>query len=192
VTKTTVDTRQLFGPIYEVEYELGLENQGDVTLTGLTLADDLAAAFVPATLFGTPVVTSTDFSVDTSYDGVSAIDLLNGTDSLAVGESGSLTLVARLDITNGGPAQGNTAYGQAGQIPTPVPSDDPFVTPDSSDDINPAPLSLLDTDGDGAPDNLESSTADRDGDGIPDSEDYDPTGYFYCEENGAILPGGRR
>ena len=64
------------------------------------------------------------------------------------------------------------------------------MTPDTGDDVNPAPLSLIDSDGDGAPDNFESASADRDGDGIPDSEDYDPTGYFYCEENGAILPGG--
>ena len=190
VTKTTVSTRQLFGPIYEVEYELGLENRGNVTLTDVQLADDLAAAFVPAALFDTPDVTSTDLSVDGNYDGVTLIDLLTGTDDLAVGQSGSLTLTARLDITNGGPAQGNTAYGRSNEITTPIPSDDPNVTPGTPGDVNPAPVLLIDTDGDGSPDNLESPTADRDGDGIPDSEDYDPTGYFYCEENGAILPGG--
>jgi len=190
VSKTTVSSRQLFGPIFEVEYEIGLENRGNVTLTDLTLNDDLAAAFAPAALVGTPVTSSEDLSVDTTYNGASLIALLNGTDSLSVGENGSLTLTARLDISNGGPAQGNTAYGQAGQIQTPIPSDDPLVTPDSDADVNPAPLLLLDTDGDGSPDNFESSSADRDGDGIPDSEDYDPTGYFYCEENGAILPGG--
>lgn len=47
-----------------------------------------------------------------------------------------------------------------------------------------------DSDGDGKPDNLESSSADRDGDGIPDAQDYDPQGYFYCQEDGAILTGG--
>jgi len=90
------------------------------------------AAFVPAALFDTPDVTSTDFSIDTNYDGVSLIDLLTGTDDLAVGQSGSLTLTARLDITNGGPAQGNTAYGRSNEITTPVPSDDPNVTPDTA------------------------------------------------------------
>ncbi len=190
ITKTTVSSRQLFGPIYEVQYEIGLENIGNVTLTNVTLEDDLAEAFAPASLFGTPVAESADLTVDTEYDGVSLIELLSGTDSLAVGENGTVQLTARLDITNGGPAQGNTAYGQTNQLSTPLPSNDPVVTPDTPGDVNPAPLSLIDTDGDGAPDNFESAAEDRDGDGIPDSEDYDPTGYFYCEENGAIIPGG--
>ena len=190
VIKTTVASRQLFGPIFEVEYALGLENSGNITLTNIQLEDDLAVAFAPAVIAGTPVVTSSDFAVNASYDGVSLIDLLTGTDSLAVGENGSLSLIARLDITNGGPTQGNTANGQSDEISTPVPSDDPNVTPGTPGDTNPAPLSLEDTDSDGVPDSFESGTDDRDGDGIPDSEDYDPTGYFYCEENGAILPGG--
>ncbi|MEP3892512.1 MAG: hypothetical protein ABJN52_00770 [Litorimonas sp.] len=190
VVKTTLSNRQLFGPIFEVEYQLDLENQGNVTLTNVQLDDDLTVAFAPATVFGTPEVASDELSIDTEYDGVSFIDLLTGTDSLSVGESKSLTLTARLDITNGGPAQGNTAFGQTDEVPDRVPSDDPGVTPETPSDVNPAPLSIIDTDGDGGPDNLESPVDDRDGDGIPDSEDYDPTGYFYCEENGAILPGG--
>ena len=190
VVKTTVASRQLFGPIFEVEYALSLENSGNVTLTNVQLDDDLAEAFAPATVVGTPVVESSDFAVNADYDGVTLIDLLTGTDSLAVGADGRLTLVARLDITNGGPAQGNSAYGQSDQLQTRIPSNDPNVTPGTPGDVNPAPLSLIDTDGDGVPDNLESAQTDRDGDGIPDSEDYDPTGYFYCEENGAILPGG--
>jgi hypothetical protein len=47
-----------------------------------------------------------------------------------------------------------------------------------------------DDDGDGIDDTLESPTADRDGDGIPDAVDYDPQGYFYCEDDGQILSGG--
>ncbi|CUH89335.1 hypothetical protein PH5382_03281 [Phaeobacter sp. CECT 5382] len=54
----------------------------------------------------------------------------------------------------------------------------------------PNPTPPADADGDGVPDNLESSTADRDGDGIPDAADYDPQGYFYCEDDGRILSGG--
>ncbi len=47
-----------------------------------------------------------------------------------------------------------------------------------------------DTDSDGAPDGLEGA-GDRDGDGIPDYLDYDPTGYFYDETTGQIIPGGQ-
>ncbi len=48
---------------------------------------------------------------------------------------------------------------------------------------------LVDSDDDGVVDNLEG-TGDRDGDGIADNVDYDPTGYFYDETNGQIIPGG--
>ncbi|MCD9149782.1 DUF7933 domain-containing protein [Pseudophaeobacter flagellatus] len=54
----------------------------------------------------------------------------------------------------------------------------------------PDPNPPADADGDGIPDHLESSSADRDGDGIVDSADYDPQGYFYCEDDGRILSGG--
>ena len=190
VTKTTTNTRQLFGPIFEVTYDLSLENTGNVTLTNVQLEDDLAASFAPATMFGSPVIEANGVTANGNYDGVTITDLLAGLDRLNVGEVANLTLTAQLDITNGGPAQGNTAYGTAAELSQPVPSDDFVVTPDSNDDTNPAPLVLTDADGDGAPDQFESPTADRDGDGIPDSMDYDPTGYFYCEENGSILAGG--
>jgi hypothetical protein len=53
------------------------------------------------------------------------------------------------------------------------------------------PASGTDLDGDGVADSVESSSADRDGDGIPDAQDYDPQGYFYCQADGRILPGGQ-
>lgn len=49
----------------------------------------------------------------------------------------------------------------------------------------------VDADGDGAFDDIESSTLDRDGDNIVDSQDYDPQGYFYCQADGRILSGGK-
>lgn len=54
----------------------------------------------------------------------------------------------------------------------------------------PNPFPLPDADGDGIPDILESAFNDADNDGIPDSEDFDPQGYFYCEDDGRIIPGG--
>ncbi|MEM7288796.1 MAG: hypothetical protein AAF412_00255 [Pseudomonadota bacterium] len=72
---------------------------------------------------------------------------------------------------------------------SPVPSDDPDVTPSDSSDNNPTVFTTTDQDDDGASDGVESSSADRDGDGTPDAQDYDPTGYFYCEEDGRILSG---
>ena len=42
-------------------------------------------------------------------------------------------------------------------------------------------------DDDGVDDSLEAT--DRDSDSIADDVDYDPTGYFYCEQTGEILTG---
>jgi len=193
VTKMASAPQQVFGPIYDVTYELDMANTGNVTLTDVSLEDNLSQALAPSLLVGTPEVTLSNFttgSANTAYNGLDNIELLAGGTSLAVGETGRVTLNVRIDTTSGGPAQGNTALGMNPELTAPTPSNDPNVTPDEPGDVNPTPLDILDTDGDGAPDGLESDTEDRDGDGIPDSEDFDPTGYFYCEENGNILTGG--
>jgi uncharacterized repeat protein (TIGR01451 family) len=193
VLKTARAPQQVFGPIYDVIYELEMENTGNVTLTDMSLEDNLTQALAPSTLIGTPQVSLADFTTgaaNDNYNGADNIELLAEGTSLAVGETGSVTLLVRIDTTEGGPAQGNTAVGANPELASPAPSNDPSVTPNETGDVNPTPLSIIDTDGDGAPDNFESDSEDRDGDGIPDSEDYDPTGYFYCEENGTILTGG--
>lgn len=48
---------------------------------------------------------------------------------------------------------------------------------------------VKDSDGDGVPDIAEEG--DRDGDSIPDGRDFDPTGYFYDQHTGEIIPGGK-
>jgi len=179
LTKNTTETVQAFGPLYDVTYVINAENTGNVTLNNFQVSDDLLSALAPATLFNTPSVSVSDINgatANTAYDGATNIDLLSGAPVLNVGDTGVITLTARIDTTNGSPAQPNTATGSSTEL-------DNILS-------NPASVSILDADGDGAPDNLESCTEDRDGDGIPDCEDYDPTGYFYCEENGQILSGG--
>ncbi|MEO8083675.1 MAG: hypothetical protein ABI780_07635, partial [Ardenticatenales bacterium] len=64
------------------------------------------------------------------------------------------------------------------------------------------PSDAIDTDHDGTPNYLDDDddgdgistadegTGDRDRDGVPDYLDFDPTGYFYDEVSGAIVPGG--
>jgi len=76
----------------------------------------------------------------------------------------------------GAPGPENTASSTSDQLAVPA--------------TGTATVEILDADGDGVPDFLEEGGGDRDGDGIPDQEDYDPTGYFYCEDNGRILSGG--
>ncbi|MGV6808272.1 MAG: IPTL-CTERM sorting domain-containing protein [bacterium] len=48
-----------------------------------------------------------------------------------------------------------------------------------------------DSDNDGIINYMEGYSTDRDGDNIADRFDYDPSGYFYCENSGKILTGGR-
>jgi len=194
LTKTVADPVHIAGSVFEATYTLTLANTGNTTLTNVQLDDDLAAALAPATLIGDPSVSYAGLvgngSVNPSYDGDGNIALLTSGLDLPVGQTATITIITRLDIASGSPASANTAFVTTDDVTTPVPSDDPNVTPGEPGDTNPTPFLPIDTDGDGAPDGVEDPTTDRDGDGIPDSEDYDPTGYFYCEENGQILTGG--
>jgi|GEM_PF-545931 len=192
VEKTVESRVQVGGPVYDVTYEIALINTGNVVLTDLALDDDLATHLAPATLFATPelsVVGLDESVLNAAYDGETNIGVLQAA-TLPAGESATVSILARIDTTNGGPALGNTAIATSSDLPAPVASDAPVVTPGEPTDVNPTPLIIVDTDGDGSPDDFESATEDRDGDGIPDNLDYDPTGYFYCEENGRILSGG--
>jgi len=194
VEKTVSSLQNISGSLFEATYQLVLRNTGNVTLTGLSLSDNLANALSPAMIAATPTVSMAGFSgtggQNPAYDGNAVTAIFVGDVRLAVGAEGIVTLVVRLDISTGTPAGGNTALGGSNETSAPVPSNDPGVTPGDDGDTNPTPLELQDSDGDGVPDGTESDTQDRDGDGIVDSEDYDPTGYFYCEEDGAILSGG--
>ncbi|RZV44458.1 MAG: DUF11 domain-containing protein, partial [Acidimicrobiales bacterium] len=193
LTKTIVDSIQVGGPIYDVIYQITATNSGNVSLTDVQIQDDLATILEPSVIYETPTAAISGFTggaVNVYFDGSNNLDLLTGSPSLPVGDMGVITLSVRIDTTNGGPALGNTAIGSSPELPDDIPSNDPSMTPDDDADTNPTLFSIADMDGDGAPDNLESLTGDRDGDGIPDAEDYDPTGYFYCEENGTILTGG--
>jgi len=193
VRKSVAEPVQRFGPIFDVTYAIKLQNTGNVTLTNVQLQDDLQTALAPATLHTPPTATVTGLNgatINPDFDGVTVLDILAGNPVLPVGETATVMINLGVDISNGGPEETNTAFGSSTVLPAPVPSDDPTITPGNEKDLNPTPLTLIDTDNDGSPDNFESPDEDRDGDGVPDSEDYDPTGYFYCEENGRILTGG--
>ena len=193
IEKTLVSLTQVFPLVYDVVYQIDLTNNGNVGLKDVQVTDDLSTTLAPGTIISTNV-TATGFAgaggANAAYNGSTVDELLEPNADLLLGASASLTLTARMDFTAGLPTQPNTAFVSSNEVPTPIPSNDPTVTPNDALDTNPTPNPLVDTDGDGTPDSLESASADRDGDGIVDSEDFDPTGYFYCEETSAILPGG--
>ncbi|AZV80673.1 hypothetical protein EBB79_22225 (plasmid) [Parasedimentitalea marina] len=187
---------------------IDLSGLGDGTLTlSVVLTDSANQAGTAATDTTTkntdaPTVTlsgptdaqSDPFTVDLTFGeavtglAASALIIDNGTasDLTGSGTSYSVTITPDHDGTvtlslPAGSAQDSTGNGNLVSNEIEVIAD---LT--GTPDPNPDP----DADGDGIPDNLESSTADRDGDGIVDSADYDPQGYFYCEDDGRILSGG--
>ena len=152
MTKSITESVQAFGPLYDVTYQIVTENTGNVTLTNLTLEDDLAQFLAPATIHTAPVIAASGFTTgtaNTNYDGVSDIQLLSGTPGLPVGDAGVVTLIVRIDTTNGGPAQPNTASSTSTEIQAPTES-------------NPVPLNIGDEDGDGSPCLLYTSPSPRD------------------------------
>jgi len=138
----------------------------------------------PSQIVGLPLVSVSGFSADNTangaYDGATSFDVLSGLGALAVGQTGTVDITVQLDFLSGFPGSANTASSTADQLPEPVTSE--------------AAVPIVDIDGDGVPDSLEISEigfgGDRDGDGINDAADYDPTGYFYCEDDGSIQSGG--
>lgn len=194
VEKQLIETVLEFPGYYKLKYRIVLTNTGQATLGPITLEDDLGAAVAPGLVYGKPAVTLSGFSgsggAHGGYDGVGNIQLLQGDVRLEPGQTGAVEIYLGFD-TEGQDIDGyNTAVATAPQLPGPVSSNDPVVTPDNPDDVQPTPVTMLDTDRDGSTDYYEVAAADRDGDGMMDPKDYDPTGYFYCESDGAILAGG--
>lgn len=169
----------LFPTINRVSFTVAVENDGNVTQTTLRVADDLAAFVTPATLLSAsyPVATTVaGFGAGTAnagFDGVSDTELLAGAATLALGDTGTITIT--LSYT-GAPANPNVAAARSDQLTAAVGS-------------NPVTVTQTDSDGDGVPDEIVG-TGDRDGGGIANAQDYDPTGTFYCEDDGRILSGG--
>ncbi len=182
VTKAAGTLQALFPTVDRVTFTITVENTGNVTQTRLRVADDLAAFLSPAQLLAETypvVVTATGFgagSANADYNGTTNKQLLTGNAVLAPGATGTIAVTLVYSTAAGQPGGRNIARVTGPQLPDPEPS-------------NPVTTGRTDTDGDGVPDGTEGP-GDRDGDGVPNAEDYDPTGAFYCEEDGRILTGG--
>jgi len=186
IEKSLTSVTQVFPFAYDIVYEINFENTGNATLNNLSPVDDLSAALSPANVISTNLNISGFAGTGTeniAYDGVSVTQLMIGDVQLEPNDTGTIIINVRANFFNGFPSQGNTATVTSDAITSPVSSNDSSVTPGDPTDTNPTPAPLVDADGDGSPDTAESSISDRDGDGVPDAQDYDPTGYFYCQEN---------
>ena len=182
VTKSLVSETVLFPTIIQATFAIDVANTGNITLTNLDIADDLTAFVAPGTLLSAtyPAVTRVSgFATATAnagYDGVATTSLLAAAAMMNPGETGRIEIDVTYSTATGYPAGLNTATASSPDLLAPVSSS--------------AATQSIDSDGDGILDSAESCAADRDGDGICDALDYDPTGYFYCEDTGLILAGG--
>ncbi len=195
LTKTVTTPVAVLPNVYEYQYIIQLTNAGSTALTNLRMQDDLDAAIIaPAALLGAPSFVISGFTgtggPNGGYDGSADVELLAGDVQLDPAASGTITITLRVDTAGQPFSSLNTAIGTATELPGPVLSDDPTQTPGDPNDVNPTPATVPDADVDGSPDTDESAVVDRDGDSVADAFDYDPTGYFYCEDDGAILSGG--
>ncbi|MBY6162555.1 hypothetical protein KUV73_16845 [Mameliella alba] len=141
----------------------------------------------PTTAQADPFLVTLTFSEDVTGLTLASVQITNGTASALTGTGADYSFTVTPD--HDGPVEisldAGAAADAAGNLSTAAAAI--TVTADLTGTPNPVPLP--DSDGDGVPDLFEVGN-DRDGDGIPDDEDFDPQGYFYCEDDGRIIPGG--
>ncbi len=99
---------QISTGIWQFTYQIEVANMGNVLISNLQVEDDLTAVFPDPNVFSVIDVSSTDFNLNLLYNGISGVGgdvflLEYGTNSLDVGESGTLTITLELVPVNAGP-----------------------------------------------------------------------------------------
>ncbi|MEJ6388822.1 DUF7507 domain-containing protein [Gymnodinialimonas ulvae] len=123
VGKTASVPIRIGGTLTQVEFEIEIENTGNVTQTGLQVIDDLTGFVAPATLVDVDTPAVTDFngaSGNGLYDGATDTEVLDGAVDLAPGEGGTILLTVRYDVATGNPASPNTVSVTTDRITVPV------------------------------------------------------------------------
>ena len=136
--------------VWDITLAVRLQNLGNVTLTNVQATLPLASVFVPPATYSVTSVTSTDLTVDPSYDGGAQPNLLLAGATLDAGESALVRVVIRLNAGCRDVAYSlsATATGQApdGSTVTDTSQNGPDTDPDddgsASDDNQPTPIVL--------------------------------------------------
>ncbi len=100
---------------FDISFSFVVENTGDEPLTSVQLTDDLTAFYNATDLVVTDISsTGGNLNYNSSFDGQSDTNLLTGTDTLAVGESKTLTiLLDDVELTGTTRSLTNTAVASA-------------------------------------------------------------------------------
>ena len=129
-----------------------MENIGNVSLSNIQVTDDLATTFaLPASFSIVSVLPSSNFTTNSSYDGDTDINLLVGTNSLGVSESGTITLVVLVNTgssssttyTNTADAQGTPPVGPDVTDSDAIPGPN-FIDPALTKAVNPSQAAIGD------------------------------------------------
>ncbi len=131
---------------FTFDFGFVVQNVGDVTLSNVQVIDQLSNTFAGATSFTVDAINSADLAVNPAFNGVTDINLLAGTDTLAVGGSGELSISLTVDAGNNlGPYQNTATASGVSPAGTPV------------NDVSTNGL-LTDPDNDGNPGNNSTPT----------------------------------
>ncbi|HXU32402.1 MAG TPA: IPTL-CTERM sorting domain-containing protein, partial [Thermoanaerobaculia bacterium] len=146
VAKRLLSADRIDSTLFEVKFEIRVENLGNVPLSNVQATAHLAVAFAQAASFTVVSVTSPQLAVNPNFNGDADANLLAAGDTLGVGGSGVITLVVRVD-TGGETGPYTCSSTASGTSPAGV-----VVTDVSQDGDDPDP------DGDGNPGNNGTPT----------------------------------
>jgi hypothetical protein len=96
VAKRTVQTVLNADGSADVTFEFNLENFGNVNLSDLKLRDDLASTFPSSCAVTVLSLTSDDFIVNPSFNGIGTNNLLDPGNDLPVGDKGAVLLTVNV------------------------------------------------------------------------------------------------
>jgi hypothetical protein len=133
---------------FRVTYEILIENLGNVPLDAIQAPVSLATAYAAAEDWLVESFSSTDFTINPSFNGASDPNLLTGTDGLTVGQVGRIELTVRVD-PGGQPGPwlcSTTVEGTSPQDEVVIdpsqdgPDPDPDTNDDPTDNNEPTPV----------------------------------------------------
>ncbi len=156
---------------YTVTYDFILRNTGDVPVKNLQVFDTLSVTFPGKTVVVNSVTTSANLTASTTYTGAgSNTGLLSGTNTLAVGESGTISLTITITPgTNLGVYNNSATANGNGPLGTPVSdisNDGADVDPENdgaSDNSIPTPVSFTESPQVGIAKAVNTPTSNGDG-----------------------------
>ncbi len=146
ISKETVSVVRVAPGTFDVTFDLVIENFGPVDLTNIQITDDLINTFPSPVTFTIRSLSSSSLSLNTSYDGDTDLNLLDGSDTLPVGASRTMRFVTRVIPDTAGPYT-NTAIVTGNYLSTTVTDNsqdgadpDPDTNDDPTDNNDPTPV----------------------------------------------------